>query len=107
MLGEDDTSSITDLAARADALMDAEAAKEHAVFLRRSNDSRRGDGPRVVCAQEEAGLVQEQEAGAQEEQGQRRQTGPGPMERPGHLLVPLHLRRQGQEVPTAMRPGEN
>jgi hypothetical protein len=31
MLGEDDTSSITDLAARADALMDAEAAKEHAV----------------------------------------------------------------------------
>ena len=33
MLGEDDTSSITDLAARADALMDAEAAKDHAVAV--------------------------------------------------------------------------
>ena len=31
MLGEDDTSSITELVARADALMDAEAAKDHAV----------------------------------------------------------------------------
>ena len=31
MLGEDDTSSIADLAARADTLMDAEAAKDHAV----------------------------------------------------------------------------
>jgi len=31
MLGEDDTSSIADLAARADALMDAEEAKDHAV----------------------------------------------------------------------------
>ena len=31
MLGEDETSSIADLAARADALMDAEAAKDHAI----------------------------------------------------------------------------
>jgi len=31
MLGENDTSSIPDLAARADALMDAEAAKDHAI----------------------------------------------------------------------------
>jgi hypothetical protein len=31
MLGKDDTSSIADLAASADALMDAEAAKDHPV----------------------------------------------------------------------------
>jgi hypothetical protein len=31
MLGEDETSSIADLAARADALMDAEAAKDNAI----------------------------------------------------------------------------
>ena len=68
MLREDDTSSIADLAARADALMDAEAAKDNTVAagVEESTVAAARAAPPFCFPQEEARLEQqEEEAGNQ------------------------------------------
>jgi len=89
MLEEDDTSSIADLTARADALMDTEAAKDHpiAAAVEEVTVAAAGVAP-FLRMQEEAGVEQKEEARGQEATGRQRQAGPWPLAGPRPVLVP-------------------
>jgi len=80
MLGEDDTSSIPDLAAWADALMDAEAAKEHAVAatVEEATIAAAGTAPLSLTRKRKPDWSKSKKAASKKNKGDGDRPDPGP-----------------------------
>jgi hypothetical protein len=80
MLGEDNTSSITELAARADALMDAEAAKEHAVAaaVEEATVAAAGTGPTLSARKRKPDWYKNKKPAPKKSKGDGHRPDPGP-----------------------------